>query len=923
MPSWQGALTWGLALVSSVTAVPDYNLLNSCPGYRVSNLETNDSGLKARLQLAGTACNAYGDDLRELDLIVTAETDDRLHVIVQDINQHVYQVPESVFPRPGGSSSITSNRLKFNLTEDPFAFSVSRTDTDEVIFDTSVAKMIFQDQYIRLRTRLPDDPYLYGLGEHSDPFRLKTSSYTRTLWAQDSFAIPENANLYGTQPFYIEHRPTGSHGVFLLNSNGMDVIINRTSDGQYLEYNSLGGVFDFWFFAGESPIEVTQQYAQVAGLPALSPYWGLGFHQCRYGYRDVFNLAEVVQNYSRAEIPMETLWTDIDYMDRRRTFSIDPDRFPITEMQQFLDALHERDQHYIVMVDPAVAYQDYSPRNRGVEQNAFLKRSNGSEWIGVVWPGVTVFPDWFAANASSYWTDEFARFFDEETGVDIDGLWIDMNEPSNFPCFFPCDDPYTAAIGYPPPAPALREPPRPLPGWPCSLQPPGTDCSDDEETFSRRVELKVTQAKIRSERKAAILDTPHAERGEIVTRQDPARWQGLPNRDLLYPKYSIANRAAYRTDWNDAEGGLSNKTVNTNIIHQNGLAEYDVHNLYGHMMSYASYDAMLARRPGRRPFIITRSTFAGAGTKVGHWLGDNQSNWDHYRKSIRTMLGFTSIYQIPMTGSDVCGFAGNTSEQLCARWAALGAFSPFFRSHARFDTLDQEFYRWESVANSARKAIEIRYRLLDYLYTALHKASIDGTPVLYPTFYLYVDDRNSWPLDLQYFYGPGLLVAPVTAADSTSVDVYLPNDTFYDWYTLAPICGTGATRTFSDQDTTMIPLLIRSGVILPVRTVSDYTTTALRTHDFELIIPKREDGTASGELYLDDGDSLVQEATSSITFNYADGELVVAGEFGYETTLTITKVTLLTGDCANGGSGSNRTISVEISLVEPTTVQLE
>jgi alpha-glucosidase len=114
-------------------------------------------------------------------------------------------------------------------------------------------------------------------------------------------------------------------------------------------------------------------------------------------------------------------------MDRRRTFSVDPQRFPVSKMQEFLDTLHERDQHYIVMVDPAVAYQDYGPRNRGVEQNAFLKRSNGSEWIGVVWPGVTVFPDWFAANTSSYWTNEFGIIFDQDQGVDIDGLWIDVS----------------------------------------------------------------------------------------------------------------------------------------------------------------------------------------------------------------------------------------------------------------------------------------------------------------------------------------------------------------------------------------------------------------------------------------------------------------------------------------------------------------
>lgn len=376
---------------------------------------------------------------------------------------------------------------------------------------------------------------------------------------------------------YFDHRSSGSHGVFFLNSNGMDVKINNINGRhQYLEYNTLGGVLDFYFLAGPTPVAVSQQYAEAIGLPAMMPYWAFGFHNCRYGYQDAFAVAEVIYNYSKAEIPLEVMWTDIDYMDRRRVgihfdsirvrltnqvFSLDPDRFPLSLMQDINDYLHNHNQRQILMVDPAVAYQQYPPYERGATDGIFLKRANGSFWVGVVWPGVTVFPDWFHTSVQSWWNNEFSIFFSPDEGVNVDGLWIDMNEPSNFPCNFPCDNPYAAAVGYPPEPPAVRSPPRPISGFPCAFQPAGTACTDSK--MRRGIE------------------GPVASSMEVEVRQAPGQELGLPGRNLLYPKYAIHNAAAYTVEDNAAGGGISNHTVNTDLIHQNGLAMYDTHNLYG------------------------------------------------------------------------------------------------------------------------------------------------------------------------------------------------------------------------------------------------------------------------------------------------------------------------------------------------------
>jgi alpha-glucosidase len=396
--------------------------VESCPGYKATNVVTDGSKLSADLVLAGTACNVYGTDVQKLKLEVQYETgmlffsklcgdernerpsETRLHLKISDPAHDRYEVPESVFPRPKVTSGISPSKsaIKFTYTSSPFSFKVIRTKGNEVLFSTGKHPLVFEPQYLRLATDLPQNPNIYGLGEHTDTFRLPTDNFTRTMWSRDAGGVPNGTNLYGNHPVYFEHRTSGTHGVLLLSSNGMDIKINSNSsaNSSTLEYNVLGGVLDLYFLAGSptSPTAVATQYASLAGLPAEVPYWSFGFHQCRFGYNNFIDVADVISNYSAARIPLETMWTDIDYMQKRRVFTLDPDYFPLNRMREIVDYLHKHDQRYIVMVDPAVAYlpeDKTSAYQRGSEMDVWLKRPNGSDLLGVVWPGVTVYPDWF------------------------------------------------------------------------------------------------------------------------------------------------------------------------------------------------------------------------------------------------------------------------------------------------------------------------------------------------------------------------------------------------------------------------------------------------------------------------------------------------------------------------------------------------
>ncbi|RXW23660.1 hypothetical protein EST38_g2212 [Candolleomyces aberdarensis] len=814
----------------SYAAYVDPAVLDACPGYVTRKVSQTRGGSEIRIELGlpanSTGCAVFGQDIQNLVLVATYETSTRLHVKVTDANNRRYEVPEDVFPRPKSSFVPPRNsQLKFNYTTapQPFALTISRASTNEVLFTTAGFPLIYEDRYLRIKTSLPAGANIYGLGEHSHTFRLDANNggqgLTRTLWSRDSFGIPLNSNLYGNHPVYYDHRTTGTHGVLLLNSNGMDIKLNETTNGNTLEYNVIGGVLDFYFLAGSEndPVEVAKQYAELSGYAAEVPYWSLGFHQY------FIDVAGVISNYLKAEIPLETMWTDIDYMRDRLIFTVDPQYFPMSRMREIVSYLHSHNQHYIVMTDPAVGFNPNSPTpyesfNRGESLGIWLKNNNGSNHLGVVWPGVTVYPDWFHPRITDWWNDEFARFYSPQEGLDIDGVWIDMNEPASF-CDYPCTDPFGQAVLQNMPPKRGTSPPDPN-------APIFTDAGASVDVAPRAYESSQYDYLLR--------------RRALEKRQD-----GPADDPLLNPPYAIDNTV----------GALSSRTAYTNVRHFNNLTEYDTHNLYGTMMSTATRHAMLARRPSRRPFVITRSTFAGAGKHVGKWLGDNLSTWEHYRASIAGMLNFASVFNVPMVGSDVCGFGDNTTETLCARWATLGAFNPFFRNHNIDTGNSQEFFIWPLTTAAAKNGIDIRYRLLDYIYTAFHAAHVDGTPLLSPLWYKYPKDTTTYPIDLQFFYGPSVLVSPVTDEGSTSVRYYLPQDTFYDFATLSTVSG-GQWITQNDVAYDQIPLHIKGGSVVPLRNQSAMTLAELRTKSFNLVVAPDSQGRAQGDLYLDDGERI-------------------------------------------------------------------
>ncbi|PSN56866.1 Lysosomal alpha-glucosidase [Blattella germanica] len=321
---------------------------------------------------------------------------------------------------------------------------------------------------------------------------------------------------------------------------------------------------------------------------------------------------------------------------------------------------------------------------------------------------------------------------------------------------------------------------------------------------------------------------------------------------------------------------------------------YDVHNLYGYTEAIVTRFALAVIRE-KRPFVISRSTFAGHGQLGGHWSGDIFSTWYDMKKTIPQLLNF-NIFGVPLMGADICGFNGNTTAALCQRWSQLGAFYPFSRNHNTDDGIPQDpVALGPEVVESARKALLIRYSMLPYLYTLFWKAHVDGTLVARPLFFEFPDDENTYGIDQQFMWGSALMIIPVLEEGKTQVTAYLPDALWYDYYTLSLIKNNSSKVTFpAPLDT--IPLLIKGGNIIPTQTPNT-TTTESRKNDFQLLVALDKDGHAYGSLYWDDGDSM--DPVGGQGYNFLNFTLVnshlnsTVVKHGYEDKVLLASITVL------------------------------
>ncbi|HEY9717391.1 MAG TPA: TIM-barrel domain-containing protein, partial [Trichormus sp.] len=587
---------------------------------------------------------------------------------------------------------------------------------------------------------LPADAACMGLGERMSGLNLRSAIHT--LFNTDANVQCETMDLmYQAIPFLIVRHHGQCYGFFLDSPGRQKWDLDSELEGRaHIELLSRRG-WQLYCFGPTNLPDLVSAYTMLTGRAKLPPLWSLGHHQCRWSYPDQDTIIRLAHEFRSRQIPCDALWLDIDYMDDYRVFTCSKERFP--DCKDLISDLDNNGFKIVTIVDPGVKKEtEFFLYDDGKKHDFFCTIGDGSEYVGSVWSGASVFPDFLREDVRLWWAAQHG--FHTELGVA--GIWCDMNEP------------------------AIFDNQRPLADGATELPP------DNEQLFMQQV----------------------------------------------------------------PEGRVGH---------------FEVRNLYGYQMSRATYEGLLALRPGERPFVLTRAGYAGVQRYAAVWLGDNMSWWEHLARSIPMLINL-GLSGVGFCGADIGGFNADCSAELMVRWYALGIFYPFLRNHCSMDGAAQETWSFTpEIEEHCRKLIEVRYRLLPYIQQLFVQHARTGAPLIRPLSWHFPDDHFACEIDDQFLFGEDIMVAPILQKGRTTRSVYLPEGKWHKFEGEATYEGERLHQiSFGFGE---VPAFVRDGAVLPLADPMQTTSELLRS-------------TITFVCYGDSGKCTFYEDDGA-TFMYQDG----------------------------------------------------
>ncbi len=641
---------------------------------------------------------------------------------------------------------LTAGNVVAIVQRSPLLINFSDAAGNVLLADEPSLPMAWNGQRVHAWKKMPTDENYYGLGDKAGPMNRRNRSFTN--WNTDEFGWQESTDpLYKTIPFFIGLRGGMAYGIFFDNTHRSSFDFGKES-ADYFSFGADGGELNYYFLAGPEPKKIIERYTALTGRSPLPPLWALGYQQCRYSYYPEARVREIARLLREKKIPADAIYLDIDYQQDYAPFTVNREYFP--NFEKMIADFRAQGFHTILITDLHIKKnpdRGYQPYDSGMKNDVFVKNPDGSVYVGPVWPGDSVFPDFTLTRARNWWGNLYKDF----VGMGVAGFWNDMNEPSVF----------------------------------------------------KRAD------------KTMPLDTVH--------RLDDGT--------------TLDHRA--------------------------------IHNVFGMENARGTYEGLRKLQPEERPFVLTRATYSGGQRYAATWTGDNSSSWNHLEMSTPMLLSM-GISGYPIIGDDIGGFAGSPPADLLTRWFEVGALNPIYRDHTAKGTADQEpWVHGPEHEAIRRKYIELRYRLLPYIYTGIEESTRTGLPFMRPLFVEYPQASEFYGDNRDFLFGRDLFVAPVTTEMVDAKEISLPPGEWYDYWTNAKhMHGEKITAHPRLEE---LPLYVRAGAIVPTQPVVQYTGEKPNGPlELRVYLPNSlSSNDCRGTLYQDDGHTFAYQKGEILRVNYS------------------------------------------------------
>ncbi len=327
----------------------------------------------------------------------------------------------------GSSLGFRTQALRVRIDRASLNMNIADLDGNVLQEDAPGWPAEFHGDTFRVYKKMPADEHYFGLGDKVGPLDRRGQSFR--LWNTDSFRFQEYTDpIYKSIPFFLTMRAGRSTGVLMDNTWSSSFDFGRVEQDIY-SFGAQGGPVDYYVFYGPDPKRVLGTYAWLTGLAPLPPLWALGFQQSRYSYDNENWVREIASRLRKDRIPSDVIYLDIDFQNKNRPFTVSSERFP--HFDQLLAELKRENFKLVTITDLHIASapnSGYAPYDSGIAGDHFVKNLDGSTYVGTVWPGPSVFPDFTRHETRDWWGTLYKDF----VAKGVSGFWNDMNEPSVF-----------------------------------------------------------------------------------------------------------------------------------------------------------------------------------------------------------------------------------------------------------------------------------------------------------------------------------------------------------------------------------------------------------------------------------------------------------------------------------------------------------